>query len=266
MLIHAPTIAPGTMLGRAGYRLLCASAAARLDREAPGEAAVAGALADVALGRAPAEERAWAARLTAHRAALAHLAVERGEDPRDLGRPARLSEARDAIAWMSLPPVLGTLLMRIVRRLAPARCLELGTGFGVSTGYQAAALSLEERGRLVSLDLEGMTRIAAAGLERLGLDERVDLVGGRIEDTLAGVLADGEPVDYALLDSDHTEAGTLAAFDAVAPALAPGAVVIVDDVNWTSEMGRAWNAIAADERVHASVTLRRLGIAIGSRG
>ena len=42
--------------------------------------------------------------------------------------------------------------MRLVRELRPHSCLELGTGVGVSAGYQAAAMELNGVGRLLTLD------------------------------------------------------------------------------------------------------------------
>ena len=115
---------------------------------------------------------------------------------------------------------------------------------------------------MTSLDVEDMVAIARPGLERLGLGDRVELVSGRIEDTLPGAAERAAPVDYALLDADHTEAGTLDAFDAILPHLAPGAVVVLDDVNWTEGMRRAWAAIPGRPGVATTATLHRLGIAI----
>ena len=163
---------------------------------------------------------------------------------------------------MSLPPVLGRLVIRLVRELEPRSCLELGTGFGISTAYQAAALDLNGTGGLISLDVGDITKLAQPGLERLGLGGRVELVPGLIEETLASACERAAPIDFALLDADHTEEGTVGAFDAIAPGLSGGAIVVCDDVNWTDDMRRAWRTIAARGRVSATVTLRRLGIAI----
>jgi predicted O-methyltransferase YrrM len=231
-------------------------------RSGRGRDAIAAALRGTATGRVPAEERAWAARIEAHRGELPAQLAAAGSPERDLGE--RLAEATRAATWMSLPPVWGRFLMRLVRELAPRSCLELGTGFGLSTGYQAAALELNGEGRITSLDQDALTDIARPGLEGLGLAGRVELVGGWIEDTLAEALARAAPIDYALLDADHTEEGTLTAFDAIAPHLSDGAVVVLDDINWTDGMRRAWAAVARRDGVAATVGLRRVGIAVVS--
>lgn len=232
-------------------------------RPGRGANAIAAALRDTAIGRRPAEERAWAARIEARRRELPEILAASGSPDRDHGE--RLAEATKAATWMSLPPVWGRFLMRLVRELAPGSCLELGTGFGLSTAYQAAALELNGEGRITSLDQSALTDIAQPELERLGLAERAELVGGWIEDTLPEVLERVAPIDYALLDADHTEEGTLSAFDAITPHLGDGAVVVLDDVNWTDGMRRAWAAIADRNGVEATVGMRRVGIAIVSK-
>lgn len=225
------------------------------------------ALRDTALGRIPPEERAWIDRIEAHRRRLASGAVlaatRSGANGRGVGE--RQAEAARACQWMSLPPVLGRLLIRLVRELEPRSCLELGTGFGISTAYQAAALELNATGALISLDVDDIAMLAQPGLSRLGLGDRVELVPGLIEETLASARTQAAPIDFALLDADHTEDGTVGAFDAIASDLSDRAIVVFDDINWTDGMRRAWRTITGRERVSAAVGLRRLGIAILAR-
>jgi predicted O-methyltransferase YrrM len=246
------------------YRLLMGAAAARLGRGARHgpTRGVAKALWDVCLGTVPADEAAWAQRIAERRRALPADVRAHSIDTRGLDPTTWREEATAATEWMSLPPVLTRLLMRLVRERRPLACLELGTGFGISTACQAAALELNGAGRIVSLDVEGMSAIAAAWLEGVGLSHRTELVAGQIEDTLPGAVEGLSPVDFVLLDADHTEAGTFGAFETILPALAPGAVLVFDDIHWTAEMRRAWGTVRAHERVAASVSLRRLGIAI----
>jgi predicted O-methyltransferase YrrM len=164
--------------------------------------------------------------------------------------------------WISIPPVWGRFLMRLLRELTPRSCVELGTGFGISAAYQAAALTLSGMGRLTTLEVSReCVTVAERGLSELGLDQRVDLQLGEIGETLQGVMQRVAPVDYALIDADHTEQATLGHFRTMLPHLSDGAVVLLDDINWTSEMKRAWQTIARDEQVSLAVGLGRVGIA-----
>jgi predicted O-methyltransferase YrrM len=259
-------LAPGSGLASTAYRVRMAAA---LVRAVPvrhrSAGALAAALRTTALGRIPPEERAWLARIEAYRRELparAAAAAPQAERP----GAERLAEAKRASQWMSIPPALGCLLTRLVRELAPRSALELGTGFGVSAAYQAAALELNAAGEIATLDVDGMITIAEPGLERLGLSPRVELVPGEIESTLSGAVERRAPIDYALLDADHTEAGTRAAFEAILPGLAAGAVVVLDDINWTDGMKRAWRMVREHPRVVGALELGRLGFAIVGAG
>ncbi len=226
--------------------------------------AVARALRDTALGRIPEAERAWIKRIDDYRPQLPLDAIGASPDARGRPESERLSEAREAVRWMSIPSLLGRLLTRMVGELGPRSCLELGTGFGLSAAYQAAALETRGAGKLTTLDIEGMATLARPGLARLQLLHRIDFLPGQIEDTLEAALELTAPIDYVLLDADHTEAGTMGAFDRISPHLAAGAVVVLDDVAWTQEMRRAWPAIKNRPGVEAAVTLKRLGIVIAA--
>jgi predicted O-methyltransferase YrrM len=239
-------IPPSSALVEPAYRLLLGAAlprvAARRDRASR---ALFRALATTALDRIPPEERAWIGRIEARRAELAS---------RDFSQFAQ---------WASIAPVWGRFLMRTVRELSPRSCLELGTGFGISAAYQAAALELNGAGSLTSLErIEGLGAIAEEGLSRLGLEGRVQLRLGSIDDSLAGVLEGAGQIDYALLDADHTEDATMAHFAALLPHLRAGAIVVVDDINWTEGMRRAWKSIVGNERVSSKLELRRVGILV----
>ena len=262
-LSAARRIAPGSILGDVGYRLRMGTARAELSRgPTASERAVASALAATSLARATGEERAWLERIDGYRRTLPAGAIAAAPDAVERPESERIAEASRATQWMSLPAVLGGLLLRLVRGLGPSSCLELGTGFGVSTAYQAAALELNRAGTITSLDIEGMLAIARPGLEGLGLGDRIELVGGLIEDSLGEVLERVAPIDFALLDADHTEDATVRTFGSLLPHLSPGAVVVLDDINWTAGMDRAWRLVRAHQRVLASIAIRRLGIVI----
>jgi predicted O-methyltransferase YrrM len=259
------SVAPDSRLAGAAWRTLMAAALPGLARRSDRSSrVVARALRDTALGRIPPEEHDWLTRIEARRSELPAQLTDARESQDHHGR--HLEETTRAVRWMSIPPVWGRFLMRLVRELAPRSSLELGTGFGLSTAYQAAALELNRGGRLASLDQEALTRIAGGSLDGLGLSGRVELVGGWIERTLEPALTRAEPIDYAFLDADHTEEGTLSAFDAILPHMSAGAVMVLDDINWTDEMRRAWAMVAQRERVSAAIGLRRFGITVVAGG
>jgi predicted O-methyltransferase YrrM len=266
-------IPPDSTAATAAHRAVLAIGARRVaGRGDPRSGALARALRDSALGRRPPEEREWIARVEAHRAeipfAMAATGAPIGLVPSDEQSgpvpvpddATRLGHAWEACRWAAIPPVWGRFLTRLVRELNPVSCLELGTGTGLSASYQAAALELNGRGTLMSLDFQEVAAIAERGLGALGLDHRIELRVGPIDETLPGLLERIAPIDYAFLDAEHSEEATTRHFEAVLPHLADGAVVVLDDVTATPEMRRAWRAVINRDRVSLALGLRRLGV------
>lgn len=254
-----------------GHRLLMLRRAAQAGRSNdPLGPPLAQALRRAGLNRLGQAERGWCDRVEARRKWIGGLDAEALGDSSAPDTP-RGSEsaylASSALAW-SLPVIWGRLLHCLVRDLKPRRCAELGTGFGISTAFVAAALELNGDGGLISLDHEPrVAGIAAGGLAALGLEERVELVEGRIDAELAPALAAFGSIEWALIDAEHTEGAVLADFAALLPNLAAPALVIFDDIGLSAEMNRAWRRIAAHERVTLALDLHRLGIvSIGPPG
>ena len=166
-----------------------------------------------------------------------------------------------ASAMLSLPPAWCALLMRLVRELEPRSCLELGTGAGISTAYQAAALALNGSGTLQTLEgSPDWARRAGANLSALGLDD-VGIVVGTITETLPAAVERGRPIDFAYIDAEHETEPAVAQFERILPGLSPGAVLVFDDVDW-SQMRAAYERIRRHPRVAAAVGVGRLGLAV----
>ena len=260
---------PDSRADRAATRTLMLARAARMRRSGTrAERALRSALATTALGRVPAEEQAWIRRIRARRAEVAAQGAREYAGSVEGGATDHISEylAASAEPW-SVPPRWGVLMLRLVRELAPRSCLELGTGFGASALYIAAALDLNRAGRLVTLDREERLRpVAARGFAELGLAERIEQVTGEIDATIDDALATAAPVEWALVDAEHAEEATVAHFRALRPSLAPDAVVLVDDINLSPGMSRAWRAIRADDSIAVALDLHRLGVVVTASG
>jgi predicted O-methyltransferase YrrM len=230
--------------------------------------AIARALATAASGRLPSEEREWIERIEERRAELgAREAPTSAGFERSEGMPewAATFGGTYPIAGMSLmfsiPQDWGRLLMRLVRELSPNSCLELGTGFGISAAYQAAALELNGAGRLLTLDAaREWEAIAQEGFAGLGLERRVGFRAGQIADTLPGVADEAAPIDFVFVDAEHQREPTLEYFELLLPRLSERAVVVLDDIGFPAQMRQAWRAIKHHERASVAVGLGRIGI------
>lgn len=162
----------------------------------------------------------------------------------------------------SLPAALGQFLHAVVRTTGARRGLELGTCLGISAAYQASALDHDDDATFVTCEgAAALAERAAANLRQLGL-RRCQVVPGRFADTLAGVAAEQEPIDYAFIDGHHDEQATVRYFETLRPHLAPSAAIVFDDIRWSTGMTRAWRNICAAPGVAATMDRGRLGVVI----
>jgi predicted O-methyltransferase YrrM len=160
-------------------------------------------------------------------------------------------------------PVSGLLLMKLMQSIQPKRVLELGTSVGISAMYQAAGLEINGRGNMITLEgAPAVAAIAAANLRQLGLGERAEVVVGRFKDTLPEALTRGGPIDFAFIDGHHDFVATLEYFEQIKPSLSACAVVVFDDISWSSGMTAAWKKIVADPKVGLVVDIFSMGLCV----
>jgi predicted O-methyltransferase YrrM len=127
--------------------------------------------------------------------------------------------------FMAVAPEVGRLLYLLVRSHRPARIVEFGTSFGLSTIHLAAALHDNGFGHLVTTEQSaGKAARAAEHLAQAGLSDAVEIRQGDAFQTLAGM----EEIDLLLLDG--WKPLYLPLLTQLEPALSPGCLVIADDV------------------------------------
>lgn len=243
-------IPPDAAVTNLAHRALLGASAPRLaGRHDHASRALMRALRATALNRRSAEETDWVRRIETRRIQLG----ERAWSP-SAGKWSPES------AW-SMPRIWGRLLLRLVIELAPKSCIEMGAGFGISGIYQAAGLAINGRGRLHTLDREPtLIPVARESFADLGLEPWIEFTVGPIGETLPRVAANAAPVEYALIDAEHSEEATVYNFDTLRPHLGPGALVAIDDILSTEEMRRAWETIRKRPGNALTLNLRRLGI------
>lgn len=120
----------------------------------------------------------------------------------------------------------------IVRATRPTHVVETGVDKGLGSVVLASALLRNAQeghpGRVTSLDINP----EAGYLARVApWSDVVDLVIG---DSIASIGALDRPVDLFLHDSDHSRAHEKREFNAVEPKLAPGAILLTDNVTSTN--------------------------------
>ncbi|MTV26356.1 class I SAM-dependent methyltransferase [Nitriliruptoraceae bacterium ZYF776] len=200
--------------------------------------------------RDPAARR-WADRIETERA---RLAASRDEIAGGRGTVATVGEVTRRA---SAPRHQGLVLHALARHLTATAVLELGTCVGISGAYLAAALD-PARARLRSLEGHAdRARVAADTWDRLGL-HHAEVTAGRFHRTLDDALADG-PYDLVHVDGDHDGEATLDHVRRIAAASRPGALLVLDDIDWSAGMRRAWQQLRTEFAGSATSDLGRVG-------
>jgi predicted O-methyltransferase YrrM len=143
--------------------------------------------------------------------------------------PLGPQEQADAKAEVYMPVSAqgGRLLYNLVRATRPATVIEFGTSFGISTLHLAAAVRDNGTGRVITTELSA-AKVAAARrtFAETGLDDLITVLEGDARDTLPAVSG---PADFVLLDGWKDLC--LPVLRLLEPRLAPGTLVIADDVD-----------------------------------
>jgi predicted O-methyltransferase YrrM len=173
----------------------------------------------------------------------------------------------DSCRNYSKPPQWAALLFHLVRQFQPGTCIELGTCLGISAAYEGAALALNGRGRLVTMEgCKAFAAIAAETVAGLGLSPQVSIVAGPFHHTLGRTLGELGRVDYAFIDGHHDEEATVRYFEQLLPSLGERAVLVFDDIQWSPGMRRAWATVCRHPRVAVAVDLRTVGVCLTGVG
>jgi predicted O-methyltransferase YrrM len=138
----------------------------------------------------------------------------------------------DAMAsrYMPISQQGGDLLYTLVRAARPDTVVEFGTSFGISTIYLAAAVTDNGGGRVVSTELSAAKVVAAqANLAETGVEAPVTILPGDALSTLADIHG---PIGLVLLDG--WKEMCLPVLRLLEDRLAPGAVVVADDITMPS--------------------------------
>lgn len=157
-------------------------------------------------------------------------------------------------------PQIGQVLFRLVHFMGqhaqrPLEILELGTSLGVTTAYLASA---DSRNRVITLEGSGAVLQVAQGVWRALRLENIEWQEGNIDATL--FIYAREKIDLAYVDANHTYEATMRYAAYLLPRMTEKGVLVLDDIHYSRDMERAWEALKADSRVTTSMDLYHIGL------
>ncbi len=145
-------------------------------------------------------------------------------------------------AYLPVPPEVGRFLYVLTRARRPRQIVEVGTSFGASAIHFACAIKDNGEGNLISAELSrAKAKAAGENLAVLGLDHLVEIRCGDAFETLNEL---GHPIDLLFLDG--WKDFYLPLLNMLQSSLAPGALVIADDITLFPERLAAYLAYVRD--------------------
>lgn len=161
------------------------------------------------------------------------------------------------------PPRLAQLLHRLAADFKPASIIELGTCLGTTTVYLQTAVPQSK-----VYTLEGCpetANIAKETFAKANLKD-IELITGNFDDTLPGVIAKLDKLDFVFVDGNHQKDATLKYFEWCLPKVHENTILIFDDIYWSEGMKEAWAQIKSHPQVTATVDLFWIGLVLFKPG
>jgi predicted O-methyltransferase YrrM len=181
-------------------------------------------------------------------------------DDQGAGSRMALKEERsihDLARYTAISRKYGNVLARLVRYLHPGMIIELGTGTGIASLY--LHLASPETSMTTIEGCKTIAGIARENFERAGVSG-IELRVGKFELLLPGLLGSADNEVLLFIDGDHREEGVLKYFSDIKDAGIQSCVLVVDDINWSPGMNRAWNTLLKHSHVSLSLETFRMGI------
>lgn len=210
----------------------------------------------------PADDPAWAAVLkglgalpplpleTAVRLGLVADGLLGRREPFD--RPGWSGDVGLHAALSSSAARKGRLLTWLARCRRAERVVDLGTAYGMSALFLAAALP--EGGHVVTVEASQPQRAVSQALLAEHEPFRVTALEALTTEAVDAVRERLGAVDLLFHDAGHSRADYVQDVAAYAPLLAPGALLLMDDIRWPGDPGTydGWREVAALPQVRAA--------------
>jgi len=160
-------------------------------------------------------------------------------------------------------PEKGKELYETILSRKAKSCLELGFAHGVGSAYVTAALEEQGFGKLTSVDqTQAQQRKPRADdvIRQIGLSEYVEFVFHEISYTwfLMDAVEQSKTYDFVFLDGAHTWDVDGFSFLLLERILAPGGLIIFDDLDWTYAKSPSMAKIDVPEVFRQTAQVRKV--------
>ena len=151
---------------------------------------------------------------------------------------------------------LAQVLFRLTRHYQPQTIVELGTSLGITTCYLSKA---NPASLITTIEGNGATAsIAKENFQKLGCSN-IQLLHGNFDNLLPNVISQLSSIDLAYIDGNHRYEPTINYFRQFLSKTHNDAILVFDDIHWSTEMEKAWEEIKTHPSVQYSIDIFFLG-------
>ena len=149
------------------------------------------------------------------------------------------------------------LIFRLALHQRSKRILELGTSLGLTTLYLSYACPDAS-----ITTIEGSDNIAgvADSIFKKMKRRNIELIRSKFKEALPELFGRGENFDLFFIDGHHEEEACIYYFEELIQVASEDALFIIDDINWSKGMRRAWEKIKDRPDVSLTIDLFELGL------
>jgi predicted O-methyltransferase YrrM len=159
----------------------------------------------------------------------------------------------------SVSPEWGMFLYLCAKSFQAFTVLELGSSAGVSGCYLASAPAC---GKFITIEgSPALARLAEHNIRQVNAQSHV--INGRFDEVLRNVLDNLiDQIDLVYIYGPKEQAETLHLFRLIIPKLNNKSIVIFDDIYWSKDMRRLWQALCEWEGLAYAINVGRFGVCL----
>jgi predicted O-methyltransferase YrrM len=152
----------------------------------------------------------------------------------------------------------GTSLHLLAKGGKAVNILELGACAGISGCYLSSTPDCMQ-----FTTVEGSESLASLAQQSLNkITSRSRVIHGLFDVALDQLLPQNPTYDLVFIDGHHEKIGTIHYFRRIAPYLSKNAMIIFDDISWSTDMRDGWNELAKENIFAHSVDLGLIGVCL----
>ncbi|MDZ7606228.1 MAG: class I SAM-dependent methyltransferase [Cyclobacteriaceae bacterium] len=148
-------------------------------------------------------------------------------------------------------------LQALIQQGGYSNCIELGTSLGITTAYLSRGCA---NGNIFTFEADVfLCKKATDHLALLGC-KNVQIIQGKIDQTLAPFLENNQRIDCAFIDANHTGQALERYFTWLVSHISENSLIIIDDIRWSIDMNKSWKKLLKHPVVSVSLEFREIGI------